>query len=83
MKKKYKEFIKNSKLILKTKQRFKSKRHNIFKEEIDKIALTSNDDKTIQSIDSIETCAYRRSKDLVSKKEESKCRNIIKQYKND
>ena len=39
-----KEFVKNNKLILKT-QIFKSERHNIFTEEIQKIALSSNDDK--------------------------------------
>ena len=36
--------MKNNKLILKT-QIFKSERHNIFTEEIQKIALSSNDDK--------------------------------------
>ena len=41
--------------MLKTQQRFKSERHNIFTEEINRIALSSNDDKKIQSIDSIET----------------------------
>ena len=35
----------------------------------------------MQSIDSIETYAYETSKDLVSKKEDIKCNNIIKQYK--
>ena len=44
------EFIKNNKLILKTQQRFKSERHNVFTEEIKKIALSPNDDKRIQSI---------------------------------
>ena len=34
-----KEFVKNSKLILKTQQRFKSERHNVFTEEISKIAF--------------------------------------------
>ena len=48
------EFIKSNKLILKTKQRFKSQKHNVFTEEINKIALSSNDDKRIQSIDSNE-----------------------------
>ena len=33
-----KEFIKNNKLILKTQQGFKSERHNVFTEEISKIA---------------------------------------------
>ena len=50
--------IKNNKLVLKPQQRFKSERHNIFSEEINKIALSSNDDKRIQSIDLIETYAY-------------------------
>ena len=35
----------------------------------------------MRSIDSIETYAYRTSEDLVSKKEEIKCNNIIKRYK--
>ena len=37
----------------------------------------------MQSIDLIETYAYGTSKDLVSEKEEIKCSNIIKQYRND
>ena len=57
--------------------------YNVFTEEINKIALSLNDDKRIQSIDSIETYAYGRSKDLLSEKKEIKCNNIIKQYKND
>ena len=40
-----KEFIKNNNLMLETQQRFKSERHNVFTEEINKIALSSNDDK--------------------------------------
>ena len=36
----------------------------------------------MQSIDSIETYVYGTSKDLACKKEEIKCNNIIKQYKN-
>ena len=37
----------------------------------------------MQSIDSIETYAYGTSKDLVGEKEEIKCNNVAKQYKND
>ena len=47
--------VKNNRLILKTQQKFKSERHNVFTEEINKIALSSNDDNIIQSNDSIET----------------------------
>ena len=46
-------------------------------------ALSPNDDKRIQSIDSIETYAYGTSKDLICEKEVTECNNIIKQYKND
>ena len=45
-----KEFIKNNKLILKTQQRFRSEKHNVITEEINKIALSSNHDKRMQSI---------------------------------
>ena len=75
--------MKNNKLILKTQKIFKSERHNIFTEEINKITLSSYDDKGIQSIDSIEIYAYGMSNDLVSEKEEIKCNNIIKRCKND
>ena len=37
---------------------------NVFTEEIDSIALSSNDDARIKSFDSIETYAYGTSKDL-------------------
>ena len=76
-----KEFMRNNKSILKIQQRFKSERHNVFTEDINKIALISNDDKRIQSIDLIETYAYGTKKVLVSDKEEIKCSNIIKWYK--
>ena len=60
----------------------KQKKHDDFTEEMNKIALSSNQDKRIQSIHSIETYIYGTSKDLVCKKLEIKCNNIIKQYKN-
>ena len=44
--------------------------------------MSSNDNKRMQSIDSIETYVYGKDKDLVSKREEIKCKNMIKQYKN-
>ena len=65
---KYKEFIRNNKVILKTQQRFRSEKHNVFTEEINKIALSSNDDERMQSIDSVETYAYGTSKNLLSEK---------------
>ena len=72
-----------NKSILKTQQIFKSERHNAFTEEIDKIALSSNDSKRMQSTDSIKTYSYGTSKDLLSEKEKIKCDNMIKLYKNE
>ena len=46
------------------------------------LLLSSNSNKITQSIDLIETQAYGTGKDLVCKKEEIECNNIIKQYKN-
>ena len=68
LKKGNKEFIKTNKLILKAEQRFRSEKHNVFTEEINKIALSSNDDKNMKSIDSIKTYAYGKKKDQVSEK---------------
>ena len=56
VKKDHKEFIKNNKLILKTQQRFKSKRHNVFIKKDNKIGVSSNDGERIQSIYLIKTC---------------------------
>ena len=41
--------------------------------------LSSDNEKRMRSVDSIETYTYGTSKDLVSEKEEIKCNNIIKQ----
>ena len=45
----------NDKVILKSQQRFKSDCHNVYTEEINKIALSSNDDKRLQTFDKITT----------------------------
>ena len=67
--------------MLKTQQRFDSERHNVFTEEINKIALSSNDDKRMQLIDLIETYAHGKSKELICKKEKIKRVSITKQDK--
>ena len=73
----------NNKSLLKSQQRFRSKKHNLFTKEVNKIVLSANIDKRVQSIGSIKTYTYRTRKDLVCNKEEIKCSNIRKQYKND
>ena len=77
----HKQFLKN-KPIFKTQQIFRSGKHRIFTAETNMIALISNDDKRMQSIGSIETCAYETSKELACKKKETKGNNIMKHYQN-
>ena len=55
----------------------------LLKKLMKKIALSSNDDKRMQSIELVETYAYRTSKDLINEKEEIKCNSIIKPCKSD
>ena len=43
----YKDCLLNNEIILKSEQRFKNERHNVYTEEINKIALSSNDDKRL------------------------------------
>ena len=39
----YKDCLLSNKIVLKSQQRFRSERHNVYTEEINKIALSSND----------------------------------------
>ena len=56
--KNYKDRLFNDRIILKSQQRFKSDYHNVYTEEISKIALSSNDDKRSQTYDRITTYPY-------------------------
>ena len=49
----------NDKIILQSQQRFKSDRPNIYTEQINKIALSSNYDKRLQTFDKITTYPHR------------------------
>ena len=69
--------MKNNNWILKTQQRIRSGRHNVFTEEVNKIFLSSNDDKRMKWIELIETYAFGMNKKLVIEKEEIKCNNTI------
>ena len=54
----YKNCLFKNKIILKSQQRFKSKAHSVYKEEINKIALSSNDDRRLQTFDIITSYPY-------------------------
>ena len=51
----YADCLRNNKIILKSQQRFKTDHHKMYTEEVYKIALSSNDDKRLQTHDKITT----------------------------
>ena len=54
----YKKCLLNDEVIFKTQQRFISKKHDVYTENINKIALNNNDDKRIVSSDKITSYPY-------------------------
>ena len=55
----YKNCLLNDEVVLKSQQRFKSKRHDdVYTENVNKIALSSNDDKRMVSSDKITSYPY-------------------------
>ena len=59
----------NNEIILKSQQRFKSVKHDVYTEEVTKIALSSNDDKRLQTFDRITSYPYGTSAGKVCKTE--------------
>ena len=55
----YKDCLFNDKIILKSQQRFKSDCHNEYTEKVNKITLSSNDDKRLQTFNKITMYPYR------------------------
>ena len=54
----YKDSLFNNKTILRSQLRFKSDQHNVYSEEVNKIALNGNDNKRLQTFDRVTTYPY-------------------------
>ena len=54
----YKNSLFNDKVITTSQQRFRSYNHKVYTEEVNKIALSSNDDKKKQTFDKVTTYPY-------------------------
>ena len=54
----YKDSLFNDEVIIKSQQRFRSDHHRVYTEEVNKIALSSDDDKTIQTFDKVAMFPY-------------------------
>ena len=76
----YKDALFNDKIIIiRSKQRFRSYNHKVYTEEVNKIALSSNDDKRIQTYDKVTTFPYGTN---VLKSARMKCYKKINGYAN-
>ena len=65
----YKKCLLNNEVVLKSQQRFESERHDVYTEEVSNIALSSNDDKRLQTFDKITSYPYGTSAGKVCKTE--------------
>ena len=54
----YKDYLFNNKTVYRSQERFKSYYHDVYTEEVNKIALSSNDDKRLQTFDRVTTYPY-------------------------
>ena len=54
----YKDSLFNDKTIVQSQLRFKSDHHDVYTEEVNKIALSSNDDNRFQIFDRVTTYPY-------------------------
>ena len=54
----YKDSLLNNKTIMRSQLRLKSDHHNVYTEEVNKIALNSSDNKRLQTFDRITTYPY-------------------------
>ena len=54
----YKKYLLNGDTILKSQQRFISNKHDVYTEDVNKIALSNDDDKRIISLDKISSYPY-------------------------
>ena len=54
----YLDSLFKNKVLYRSQQLFRSDHHKVYTEEVNKIALSSNDDKRIQTFDRVTTCPY-------------------------
>ena len=72
----YKDCLLNNKIVLKSQKRLKSERHDVYTKEINKVALSINDDKIIQTYDRIKSYPYGTSAGKACKTERLNKLNI-------
>ena len=75
----YTDCLLNNKNVYRSQQRFKSYSHDVYTKEVNKTALSSNDDKRLQTSGRIKTYPYGTNafkvceSEMLSKNEKVKC----------
>ena len=89
--KNYVDSLFKNEVLLRSQQRFRSDHHKVYTEEVNKIALSSNDDKRIQTFDKVTTYPYGTNAFMVCEnemllkkinKKKNKCKDGNNQYEN-
>ena len=77
----YKDCLFNDKIMLKSQQRIKSDHHKLYTEEVNKIALSSNDAQRLEIFNVIETYPYGTNTFKVCESEMMAVKNLfVKNY---
>ena len=84
----FKDCLFNNKNVYRSQQRFKSYNHDVYTEEVNKIVLSANDDKRLQTFDKITTYPYGTNAFKVRESEMLNVKRFIlwkikMKYKND
>ena len=61
--------LSKNEVLLRSQHRFRSDHHKVYTEEVNKIALSSNDDKRIQTFDKVNTYPYGTNAFMVCRNE--------------
>ena len=72
----YKDSVFKNKTILRSQLRFKSDHHIVYTDEVNKIPISSNDDKRLQTYDKITTYPYETNAFKVCENEMIAIKNI-------
>ena len=67
--KNYADSLFNDEVIIRSQQRFRSDHHKVYTVEVNKIALSGNDDKRIQTFDKVTTYPYGTNAFMVCRNE--------------
>ena len=79
----FKDYLFNNKTIYRSQERFKNYNHNVYTEEVNNIALSSNDDKRLQTSDKITTYPYGTNAFKVCESEMMVVRDLLVKKKDE